>query len=216
MKKIILIMCTLVSILNAAITKEELYKKMKDSQSKLYPVRFEAEIKGEIVDKQIATVPASKISGGREVVHLKFYFKQNENPSLILENVDSFYRTMFSVFDGVLATTGFYVVVGANKDFTSFSKAFLIESVSETDSYYKAVGRGKGNDNDYTVEYTINKNNMLVESATYYFKNIKKYNVSISYQELENYTLPKSIVYTSTDGVVNSSISFNNIKIYSK
>lgn len=213
---ILLYLSFTLSDLKAQITVQTIYEQMKAEQSKLFPVRFQAEIHGDIVDKQISTVPASRFTDGRENVVLMFYFKQKENPSLVLENVDSFYRNMFSIFVPPLETTGFYATVGVAKNYSEFSKRFLIKSVEDKGSYYEALAQGKGDDTNYTVRYNINKENMLVKSATYFVKGTRRYDVVITYQDIENYKVPDTIKYTSVDGVVNSSIRFVKVKTFQK
>ncbi|ELV05484.1 hypothetical protein H263_10072, partial [Brachyspira hampsonii 30599] len=58
------------------------------------------------------------------------------------------------------------------------------------------------------------KENYIIERAEYYNKNSRIYDVNISYQEIDEYTLPKTIKYKSSDGKVNSEIEFVDIKTY--
>ena len=122
---------------------------------------------------------------------------------------------MFSVFEGVLETTGFYVLVGNMTNYDTFSKKFNFESIGENNKEYKVVLRAKGENSNYSVEYTINKISLLIEEAKYYNKKSKIYDVHILYTKLENYILPQKIKYKSSDGRVNSEIEFVNIKIFS-
>lgn len=218
MKKyiIFIILISLSLNLKAEITVQSLYEEIKTQQSKIFPVRFQAEIKGDIVDKQISTVPSSRFSNGREKVQLMFYFKQKENPTLVLENVDSFYRNMFAIFEPVLETTGFYAAVGIAKNYSEFSKRFLIKGIEDKENCYEALAQGKGDDATYTVRYKINKENMLVESAVYFVQGIRRYDIAITYQNVDNYKVPDTIKYTSADGTVNSSIHFVNVKTFQK
>lgn len=219
MKKILILLPALYLLtfnLFAAETLETLYSKMKEAHLKVYPKRFEAEIKGDIVDKQISTVPARNYTSDREKIALKFYFTQGVKPSFVLENVDSFYRSMFDIFEGPLETTGFYAVVGVAKNFSEFSKRFSIESMKENTDSYEVIARAKGEDKDYSVRYTINKGTLLIVKAEYYYNNSKRYDVNITYQTLGEYTIPDTITYKSTDGQVNSNIRFVNVKTFSK
>lgn len=197
-------------------TIESLYIKMRDTYSRVYPKRFEAEIRGDIVDKQIGTVPIRNYTSTRDKIVLRFYFTQGAKPSFVLENVDSFYRNMFAIFEGPLETTGLYAVVGVAKNFSEFSKRFSIESMKESGDFYEVMARAKGEDRDYSVRYVIDKDSFLVRKAEYYYKNSKKYDIDITYQNIEEYTLPDIITYKSSDGVVNSNIKFLNVKTFSK
>ena len=137
MKKIIIfifiniIFSNIIYSQDAAVNFQDIYNKMKEKYSSIYPKKFEAYINGKIVEKQIATIPAKSYTSSKENIKLKFTFEQGAKPTLILENVDSFYRNMFSVFEGALETTGFYAIVGNSSTYSSFSQKFDLESVEE-------------------------------------------------------------------------------------
>ena len=81
------------------ISFEELYNKIKDNYTTIYPKRFEAYIEGKIVEAQISTIPAKNYLSSKDKIRLKFTLVQNSKPNIVLENVDSFYAKMFSVFE---------------------------------------------------------------------------------------------------------------------
>ena len=195
---------------------KELYSKMKEKYSSIYPKSFEAYIEGKIVERQISTIPERNYTSTKDKIKLKFVFTQGTKPTMTLENVDSFYRNMFAIFEGVLETTGFYAVVGNAQNFNSFSDKFIFEDLKEEKEKYKVVLRAKGEDKDYSVTYTIDKESLLIEKAEYYNKKSKIYDVEIFYTNIEKYTLPEIIKYRSLDGAVNSEIKFVNIKTSSK
>ncbi len=199
---------------DATLSVESLYSKMKESQSRLYPKGFEAELEGEMVNKQISTIPSNKYVKGRSGVKLIFKFSQNQKPSFRLQNVDSFYRNMFSIFEGVLETTGLYAVVGVNKNYKDFMKVFNIKDAMYKSGYVEAVAFGDGDDSNYSVVYKINKETFFVEEASYFLKSKKIYEVSIEYTEVGGYIVPKTIFYKSMDGEINSDISFMNVQIF--
>ena len=132
----------------------------------------------------------------------------------MLENVDSFYAKMFSVFEEPLETVGFYAIV--SESYSSLSKKFTVDSIKEDDDKYEVVLRAVGENKDYSINYTIDKNSLLVESADYYNKKSKIYDVDISYTNIDNYTVPEIVKYKSSDGKVNSQIKFVDIKASSK
>ena len=195
---------------------KELYSKMKEKYSSIYPKSFEAYIEGKIVERQISTIPERNYTSTKDKIKLKFVFAQGTKPTMTLENVDSFYRNMFAIFEGVLETTGFYAVVGNAQNFNSFSDKFIFEDLKEEKEKYKVVLRAKGEDKDYSVTYTIDKESLLIEKAEYYNKKSKIYDVEIFYTNIEKYTLPEIIKYRSLDGAVNSEIKFVDIKTSSK
>ena len=195
---------------------KELYSKMKEKYSSIYPKSFEAYIEGKIVERQISTIPERNYTSTKDKIKLKFVFTQGAKPTMTLENVDSFYRNMFAIFEGVLETTGFYAVVGNAQNFNSFSDKFTFEDLKEEKEKYKVVLRAKGEDKDYSVTYTIDKESLLIEKAEYYNKKSKIYDVEIFYTNIEKYTLPEIIKYRSMDGAVNSEIKFVDIKTSSK
>ena len=195
---------------------KELYSKMKEKYSSIYPKSFEAYIEGKIVERQISTIPERNYTSTKDKIKLKFVFAQGTKPTMTLENVDGFYRNMFAIFEGVLETTGFYAVVGNAQNFNSFSDKFIFEDLIEEKEKYKVVLRAKGEDKDYSVTYTIDKESLLIEKAEYYNKKSKIYDVEILYTNIEKYTLPEIIKYRSLDGAVNSEIKFVNIKTSSK
>ena len=121
---------------------------------------------------------------------------------------------MFSVFEGALETTGFYAIVGNSSTYSYFSQKFDLESVEENKNEYEITLRAKGEDKNYSVNYTVNKETLLVERAEYYNKKSKIYDVNIFYTEIGNYTLPERIKYKSSDGRVNSEIEFTDIKTF--
>lgn len=195
---------------------KELYSKMKEKYSLIYPKTFEAYIEGKIVERQISTIPEKNYTSSKDKIKLKFVFTQGAKPTMTLENVDSFYRNMFEIFEGVLETTGFYAVVGNAQNFNSFSNKFIFEDFKEENEKYKVSLTAKGEDKDYSVIYTIDKETLLIEKAEYYNKKSKIYDVDILYTSIENYTIPETIKYKSLDGAVNSEIKFVNIKTSSK
>ncbi|MBW5390034.1 DUF4292 domain-containing protein, partial [Brachyspira hampsonii] len=97
---------------------------------------------------------------------------------------------------------------------SSISKKFTFENIEDKKDEYKITLRAKGENENYSVAYTVNKENYIIERAEYYNKNSRIYDVNISYQEIEEYTLPKTIKYKSSDGKVNSEIEFVDIKTY--
>lgn len=195
---------------------KELYSKMKEKYSSVYPKTFEAYIEGKIVERQISTIPERNYTSAKDEIKLKFVFSQGTKPTMTLENVDGFYRNMFAIFEGVLETTGFYAVVGNAQNFNSFSDKFIFEDLKEENEKYKISLRAKGDNKDYSITYTIDKENLLIEKAEYYNKKSKIYDVDIFYTNIEKYTLPEIIKYKSLDGAVNSEIKFVNIKTSSK
>ena len=196
------------------ISFEELYNKIKDNYTNIYPKRFEAYIEGKIVEAQISTIPAKNYLSSKDKIRLKFTLVQNSKPNIVLENVDSFYAKMFSVFEEPLETVGFYAIV--SESYSSLSKKFTVDSIKEDDDKYEVVLRAVGENKDYSINYTIDKNSLLVESADYYNKKSKIYDVDISYTNIDNYTVPEIIKYKSSDGKVNSQIKFVDIKVSSK
>ena len=195
---------------------KELYSKVKEKYSSIYPKTFEAYIEGKIVEMQISTIPERNYASSKDKIKLKFAFTQGTKPTMTLENVDSFYRNMFAIFEGVLETTGFYAVVGNAQNFNSFSDKFTFEDLKEEKEKYKATLRAKGEDKDYSATYTIDKESLLIERAEYYNKKSKIYDVEILYINIEKYILPEIIKYRSLDGAVNSEIKFTEIKTSSK
>ena len=195
---------------------KELYSKVKEKYSSIYPKTFEAYIEGKIVERQISTIPERNYSSSKDKIKLKFAFTQGTKPTMTLENVDNFYRNMFAIFEGVLETTGFYAIVGNAQNFNSFSDKFIFEDLKEEKEKYKVSLRAKGEDKDYSVTYTIDKESLLIERAEYYNKKSKIYDVEILYINIEKYTLPEIIKYRSLDGAVNSEIKFTEIKTSSK
>ena len=196
------------------ISFEELYNKIKDNYITIYPKRFDAYIEGKIVEAQISTIPAKNYLSSKDKIRLKFTLVQNSKPNIVLENVDSFYAKMFSVFEEPLETVGFYAIV--SESYSSLSKKFTVDSIKEDNDKYEVVLRAVGENKDYSINYTINKNSLLVESADYYNKKSKIYDVDISYTNIDNYTVPEIIKYKSSDGKVNSQIQFVDIKVSSK
>lgn len=196
------------------ISFEELYNKIKDNYTTIYPKRFDAYIEGKIVEAQISTIPAKNYLSSKDKIRLKFTLVQNSKPNIVLENVDSFYAKMFSVFEEPLETVGFYAIV--SESYSSLSKKFTVDSVKEDNDKYEVILRAVGENKDYSINYTIDKNSLLVESADYYNKKSKIYDVDISYTNIDNYTVPEIIKYKSSDGKVNSQIQFVDIKVSSK
>ncbi|EKV56723.1 hypothetical protein A966_09264 [Brachyspira hampsonii 30446] len=218
MKKIILIMIIICSAYSYTYSQElnfqDIYEKIKEKYSEMYPRKFEAYIDGKIVQRQIDTIPAKSYVKTKDDIKLRFTFEKGYKPTIILENVDSFYRNMFSVFEGALETIGFYTLVGNDNNYSSISKKFTFENIEDKKDEYKITLRAKGENENYSVAYTVNKENYIIERAEYYNKNSRIYDVNISYQEIEEYTLPKTIKYKSSDGKVNSEIEFVDIKTY--
>ena len=218
MKKIILIIITIYIAYTYAYSQDanfqDIYEKMKEKYSAMYPRKFEAYIDGKIVQRQIDTIPAKSYTKTKEDIKLRFTFEKGYKPSLILENVDSFYRNMFSVFEGALETVGFYALVGNNNDYSSLSKKITFENIEDKKDEYKITLRAKGENENYSVTYTVNKETYIIERAEYYNKKSRIYDVNILYEEVDDYTLPKMIKYKSSDGKVNSEIEFVDIKTY--
>ncbi|WP_297297860.1 hypothetical protein [uncultured Brachyspira sp.] len=215
MKKIILIFILLyITAYSQDVSSnfESLYEQIREKYSAIYPKKIEAYINGKIVQRQIDTIPAKSYSKTKEDIKLKFTFSQGGKPTLVLENVDSFYRNMFSVFDGALETVGIYTIVGESDDYASLSKKFTYETAEENKDKYEITLRAKGENSNYTITYIVDKETLLIEKAEYYNKKSKIYDVSITYESIEDYIIPKIIKYKSSDGKVNSEIEFVDIK----
>ena len=159
MKKIILIIITLYAAAYSQDNEakfQDIYEKMKEQYSSIYPRKFEAYIDGKIVQRQIDTIPAKSYTKTKDDIKLRFTFEKGYKPSLILENVDSFYRNMFSVFEGALETVGFYTLVGSYNSYSSLSKKFTFEGIEDKKNEYEITLRAKGEDKNYSVTYTVN------------------------------------------------------------
>ena len=131
------------------ISFEELYNKIKDNYTTIYPKRFDAYIEGKIVEAQISTIPAKNYLSSKDKIRLKFTLVQNSKPNIVLENVDSFYAKMFSVFEEPLETVGFYAIV--SESYSSLSKKFTVDSIKEDNDKYKVVLRAVGENKDYSI-----------------------------------------------------------------
>ena len=101
------------------------------------------------------------------------------------------------------------LVFGSN---ASLSKKFTYETAEENKDKYEITLRAKGENSNYTITYIVDKETLLIEKAEYYNKKSKIYDVSITYENIEDYTIPKIIKYKSSDGKVNSEIEFVDIK----
>ncbi len=217
MKKCLFFLLIFSFMLNAEdINIEDFYNKMKESQSTLYPKKFEADIKGEIVSKQIGTIAKGGYTKTKEDITLVFSFKQGNRATLTLYNVTSFYAGMFRVFEPILEATGFYASVGSSKNYSAFIKRFNVVSIEEKGNYYNAEIVKTDEGRTYTVYFKINKDTYLIEEAQYYRGKKQIYHVYIEYTEVNGFTVPSLLKYSSTDGDVNSDISFMNVRTFSK
>ncbi len=191
------------------ITAQSLYENIKNVQSKYYPSTLSVELRGDIVNKQVATIPAQykTKTPPKLIFHLN---KKNAAASLVLENVSTFYRNMFNIFEPVIETTGIYFTITKYKDYSTFSKYYTLSNIAESGNKITATVTPKeSNKKDYSIEYTLDKDTFLIEKCVYYFKKNVRYNLSITYQNIDDYVLPKSIVYSSTDKAINSKIEFD-------
>ena len=193
-----------------------LYERVKERYSSIYPKRFESYIEGDIVSKQISTIPERNLLSSKDKVRLKFSFAKGSKPTIVLENVDNFYRGMFGVFEVPLETMGFYTLVSVYNSYDSLSKKFTFEDFEEKSNMYNIILRALGDDKDYSIKYTVDKESLLIERAEYYNKKRKVYDVVITYTNIDEYTLPESISFKSSDGRVNSKINFVDTKTFSK
>lgn len=216
MKKCLFFLFIFSFALYGEINIESFYNDMKKSQSTLYPNRFEADIKGELVSRQIGTIPKSGYTKTQNDVTLVFSFKQGTRATLTLYNVASFYRGMFSSFEEIFEVTGFYSVVGSTKNYKAFVKRFKIDSIEEKSEYYNATISVVDAGDKYSVVYKIAKDTYLIEEGEYYRNNKKIYSVYITYNQVKGFVVPDTIKYISTDGEVNSDISFINVRTFSK
>lgn len=217
MKKCLFFLCMFSFMLHAEdVDIENFYNQMKASQSTLYPKRFEADIKGGIVSKQIGTIARSGYTKTQGDITLVFSFRQGNRATLTLYNVTSFYTGMFKAFEPILEATGFYAVVGSSRNYTAFRKRFNIASIEEKGNYYNAEIVKTDGGQKYSVYYKINKDTFLIEEALYYNGKKKIYHVYITYSEVNGFTVPLTLKYISTDGEVNSDISFMNVRTFAK
>ncbi len=191
---------------SSEITGQTLYEGIRKAQLDKYPKYFQSEVRGTLIEKQIGTIPSTYHSGGKP--RLLYKFTKNGVSGFVLENVTSFYTSMFKVFEPILDTTAIYTPTTTLKSYSAFSKKYSVTSISEKGDKIIARVVQKDEDKDYTIEYTVDKETFMIESSTYYFKNKAIYNLEITYQDIGDYTIPEKIIFKSTDKEVDSFIEF--------
>ena len=189
------------------MTAEALYQNIKNAQSQSYPKSFQSEVKGPIVSKQISTIPSDYHLKGSP--KLMFNFNKGKSAKLVLKNVKSFYVNMFTIFEPILETTAIYSLTTRFKSYSDFSRDYSIFDISEKDNKIIASVKQKNDNLDYSIVYMIDEDTFLIENITYYFKKKIRYNISVTYQNVDDYVIPKSIIYNSSDGEINSFIEFS-------
>ncbi len=194
------------ALYSSEITSQALYDGIRKAQMDMYPKYFQSEVRGTLVSKQIETIPSTYHTGGKP--RLMYKYTKNGVSGFVLENVTSFYVKMFSVFEPILDTTAVYTPTTKLKSYSAFSKKYSVTSISESGDKIIARVVQRDEDKDYTIEYTINKETFLIEDAKYYLKNKIIYNLSITYQNVDEYTIPEKIIYKSSDSEVDSFIEF--------
>ncbi len=98
---------------------------------------------------------------------------------------------------------------GVLKTYTSFSKDYSISQISEKDNKIIAKVKPINKNQDFSIDYVIDKTTFLIQECMYYKNKTLLYTVDISYQNIDEFVIPKKITYKSKDNKVDSFIEFN-------
>lgn len=142
----------------------ELFIAVSASYKKQTPLTYTATITGDIIDKQIGTIPKSQLSGtGRP--KLTLYAKQGFRPKLVLTGVSAFYETMFSRFVPHLMFLGPFAIL-EQRDQKSFLSRYAVMSVDDAADAWRVKVRD--NKEDGFAYLFIDKTNSSVIRGEYW------------------------------------------------
>lgn len=199
-----------------SISADDLYKKVYEYYDLVTPQSYEAELEGELITKQIKTIPADQIRGSLEDVTVVFYFKKGFGPKIYTKNIADFYKSMFSIFIPHLKLSGFYILLAEDEGLSGFKDSFIFTLLEEKEEEYIVlkVKEKDGDENEY-AKFFLNKEKYFIEKAKYYKKDKLRFTSVLTYVEKGEYTYIEKIEYyneKTSDARVSSSITFKNHK----
>ena len=165
--RLLLLLLVTASVYAQIPTAADLYAAVSASYKKSMPASFTADIAGDIIDKQVGTIPKSQTTG-KGKAKLTLYVKQGFKPKLVLTGVSSFYETMFSRFVPHLMFLGPFAIV-EQRDYKGFLARFAIASVDAAADMWRVKVRDLKEDAGFAYLF-IDKTNSLIMRGEYWFE----------------------------------------------
>lgn len=194
---------------------DEAYEAVFNAQEKNTPESYEVIITGELIAKQLDTIPDDKFVNGKERALVILAFKKGYKPNVYIEGVESFYSTMFSVFVPYLDFTGYYLLVGQRRGKKAFAKRYKITKAQKEEKFITLhVKDGQSGKGEYAV-FTLDNEELLIRSAKYYKGDVMWFSVKIDYLTVKGgYRLPQKIEFqNATESAKGSTIYFQNYEL---
>ncbi|MBI4979910.1 MAG: hypothetical protein HZC28_20690 [Spirochaetes bacterium] len=177
----------------------ELYRAVQYAYASTTPASYTADVSGDIIDKQIGTIPQNQLTVSRDRVKLTFYFKQGFAPKMILNNVTPFYEGMFSIFLPHLKFLGCFSLAGEYNSYAKFSTRYSIVDIREKGGMYSVKVRDLKEDASAYGVLAIDKTNYLVTGGEFFYDGKLLKRAAITYSNDSRYAFVSRIDFSDND-----------------
>jgi hypothetical protein len=152
------------------------------------PESWIARLDGSAVTARLASVPPDAVTKGkRPLVHV--YHKRYAGQSILVDNVDTVFRKMFSLYNNYINLTGMYIF-SKGETWAEFSKAYELSITATTATAHVLRIRAKNQDPESYGLFTLSRQDLMVRSASFYNRGSLIYAVTMGYRRLGRYLLP--------------------------
>lgn len=174
------------------ITARSVFESLQKFRRDTLPPEFKADIKSPLFSNQFKNIPEDKITYNKKPV-LKAAFKQNHNPSLILEGVSDFYKFYFSFFEQILLKSGIFTGVAENHNYRDFIKNYMMYWYKGTARYPNILKMIEADalEGDYGRYYLSDK--WQIHKGEFFTDKKKVLSFEITYFRTNHYILPEVI-----------------------
>lgn len=192
-KSIIIIVTFLLVGSLFASNMQEIYSKIEDASKRMTPQFYKVRIENESFNEALNELP-EEIRTGKEDPAVMVYFKKGEGVRIVIENIQSEYASLFSMYEEYLKFSGisnvqnpieFKEIIDKGKvQFYQEDKKNIIIKAWDPEKEVK--------DDDYAL-FTLNKSKWVIEKALYYLDGNPYVQAENKYKNFGKYYLPYEI-----------------------
>jgi hypothetical protein len=176
-----------------AINMQEIYRKIVDASKQMTPQFYKVRIENESFKEALEELP-EEIRTGKEDPAVMVYFNKGEGVRIVIENIQSEYASLFSMYEEYLKFSGisnvqnpieFKEIIDKGKvQFYQEDKKNIIIKAWDPEKEVKG--------DDYAL-FTLNKSNWVIERALYYLDGNPYVQAENKYKSFGKYYLPYEI-----------------------
>ena len=192
-KSIIIIVTFLLVGSLFASNMQEIYSKIEDASKRMTPQFYKVRIENESFNEALNELP-EEIRTGEGAPAVMVYFKKGEGVRIVIENIQSEYASLFSMYEEYLKFSGISNVQNP-VEFKEIIDKGKVQFYQEDKKHIiiKAWDPEKeGKDDDYAL-FTLNKNKWVIEEALYYLDGNPYVQAENKYKSFGKYYLPYEI-----------------------